>query len=239
MEVGVQIQQRLAQRKVEQLCLFCRSPYRLDTLAGGRCRAQPGDALNGVKHGNIIEVLAHQALIRLVRQEQVLQKYRLTIGGAQTLDIDEQGFRAYMEEGFLILTHRHDLTVQQPGARHHAVLLAGLRKAGSSSAAGKLAMDAGLADKGAPPLHFDQIPFGAQLFHRTAHRDAADRVLRTQFRLRGDLLVGFVLAALDRGTNVILYLLVKRDDSTIIDRHEIPHPQIEYIVINIIFILWL
>ena len=89
------------------------------------------------------------------------------------------------------------------------------------------------------PLHFDQIPFGAQFFHGTAHRDAADRVLRTQLRLRGDLLVGFVLAALDRGTNVILYLLVKRDDSTIIDRHEIPHPQIEYIVINIIFISWL
>ena len=73
-------------------------------------------------------------------------------------------------------------------------------------------MDAGLADKGAAPLHFDQIPFGAQLFHGTAHRDAADRVLCTQFRLRGDLLVGFVLAALDRGTNVILYLLVKRAD---------------------------
>ena len=87
MEVGVQIQQRLAQRKVEQLCLFCRSPYRLDTLAGGRCRAQPGDALNGVKHGNIIEILAHQALVGLVGQEQVLQKHRLTIGGAQTLDI--------------------------------------------------------------------------------------------------------------------------------------------------------
>ena len=144
-----------------------------------------------------------------------------------------------MEEGFLILTHRHDLTVQQPGTRHHTVLLAGFRKAGSSSAAGKLTMDAGLTDKGAPPLHFDQIPFGAQFFHGTAHRDAADRVLRTQFRLRGDLLIGFVLAALDRGTNVILYLLVKWDDSTIIDRHEIPHPQIEYIVINIIFISWL
>jgi len=144
-----------------------------------------------------------------------------------------------MEEGFFILTHRHDLTVQQPGTRHHTVFFAGLRKTGSISAAGKLAMDAGLTDKGAAPLHFDQIPFGAQLFHRTAHRDAADRVFCTQFRLRGDLLIGFVFAALDRGTNVILYLLVKRDDSTIIDRHEIPHSQIEYIVINIIFILWL
>ena len=144
-----------------------------------------------------------------------------------------------MEEGFLILAHRHDLTVQQPGARHHAVFFADLRKARSTSAAGKLAMDAGLADKGAPPLHFDQIPFGAQFFHRTAYRDAADRVLRAQFRLRGDLLIGFVFAALDRGTNVILYLLVKWDDSTIIDRHEIPPPQIEHIVINIIFVLLL
>ena len=83
---------------------------------------------------------------------------------------------------------------------------------------------------------FLQVPNGLD---GTAHREAADRVLCTQLRLRGDLLVGFVLAALDRGTNVILYLLVKRDDSTIIDCHEIPHPQIEYIVINIIFILWL
>lgn len=55
----------------------------------------------------------------------------------------------------------------------------------------------------------------------------------------GDLLIGFVFAALDRGTNVILYLLVKWDDSTIIDCHETPHPQIGYIVINIIFISWL
>ena len=92
MEVGVQIQQRLAQRKVEQLCLFCRSPYRLDTLAGGRRRAQPGDALNGVKHGNIIEVLAHQALVGLVGQEQVLQKYRLTMLRAKSFMLKADGF---------------------------------------------------------------------------------------------------------------------------------------------------
>ena len=56
-----------------------------------------GDALNGVKHGNIIEILAHQALVAR-RQEEIFQKHRLTIGGAQTLDIDEQGFRAYMKK---------------------------------------------------------------------------------------------------------------------------------------------
>ena len=98
MEVGVQIQQRLAQRKIEQLCLFCCGANCLYTLTAGRRRTQPGDALNGVKHGNIIEVLAHQVLIRLVGQEQVLQKYRLTIGGAQTLDVDEQCIRTHMEE---------------------------------------------------------------------------------------------------------------------------------------------
>lgn len=157
--------------------------------------------------------------------------------GETPADWPEKGMDILHSLGFK--TAAMALSDRSVSTRHHAVLLAGLRKAGSSSAAGKLAMDTGLADKGTAPLHFDQIPFGAQFFHGTAHRDAADRVLRTQFRLRGDLLIGFVFAALDRGTNVILYLLVKRDDSTIIDRHEIPHPQIEYIVINIIFISWL
>ena len=35
MEVGIQIQQRLAQRKVEQLCLFCCGSHCLYTLTAG------------------------------------------------------------------------------------------------------------------------------------------------------------------------------------------------------------
>ena len=88
------------------------------------------------------------------------------------------------------------------------MFLAGFCKTLYRASGSKFPMYPRRSDKGAPPMHFNQIPFRAEILYRPAHRDTADFILFAEGRLWRELFLRLVFAPLYSRLYVLFYLLV-------------------------------
>ena len=112
----------------------------------------PVNLSDQIEDGDVLEGAVQKRLVANVGQEDVLLEDGLTVGGANALQVQEQGVFAQLEELRLFGTNRHNQAVNQMRPRLHAVVLAHLREAPRKFILQKAPVDAGHAHERSAPL---------------------------------------------------------------------------------------